>query len=225
MVEKHSIRGAIFDLDGTLFDSMAVWDDYGETYLRTVGKTAKPGIREDMAELSMRQSAEYLRAEYGLTDSVETIQADMNRLVSQFYREVAPLKPGAAEFLHALRAKGIRICIATATDRAPVEAALRRCGIFDCLDRIFTCTEVGAGKQQPTIYRAAMQFLGTERTDTVIFEDALYAIRTAKNDGFLTVALYDDHEPRQAEIHALADCCLTDFTEAERFWDQFAPIV
>jgi HAD superfamily hydrolase (TIGR01509 family) len=215
------IRGAIFDLDGTLLDSMVVWDDYGEVYLNAHGLRAKPGIREDMADLSMQQSAEYLQREYGITDSAEQIRAEINRLVAHFYREQAPLKPGVADFLHTLRERGVRMCIATATDREPVEAALARCGIADCFDFVLTCTDVGAGKNEPIIYREALRRLGTDLADTVVFEDALYAIRTAKSDGFQTVSLYDAHEKKQEELRAFADCSLETFARADALWERF----
>ena len=111
------------------------------------------------------------------------------------------------------------MCIATATERSLVEAALARCGVLDYFSEIFTCSSVSAGKDEPAIYREALKFLGTDRTNTMVFEDSLYALTTAKKDGFYTTAVYDSHEENQAEIQRLANCRIHDYGEPEEFID------
>ena len=110
------------------------------------------------------------------------------------------------------------ICIATATDRYLIEAALRRCGIENLFDAIFTCSEVGHGKDEPVIFRRAMEHFGAQRGSTVVFEDAIHAIETAKKDGFTVAAVFDESEKRQDEVRALADCYITSFEQLEQFW-------
>ena len=212
------IKYAVFDFDGTLFDSMFIWEDVSEIYLRSVGKEPGPSVREDVRPLSLYQSACYFKREYDLPFSAEEIVRDINRIVEHFYMyEVLP-KPGAVDFLKRLKNAGIRMCIATASDRHQIEAALRRCAMEHCFEAIFTCSEVGHGKDEPAVFRKAMEHFGAHRRELVIFEDAIHAIQTAKADGFTVAAVFDSSEKRQAEIRDLADCCIADFEHTEGFW-------
>ncbi len=207
------IQGAIFDVDGTLLDSMSIWDTIGADYLRSIGYEPRENLNEVFKNMSLLQAAEYYRHEYGVTQSVEEIMDGVNAMLERFYNHDAPLKPGVEELLERLRRKEIKLCIATATDRYLVEAALERCGVLSYFDAIFTCGEVGHGKDEPVIFEAALRFLGTEKAKTVVFDDALYAIRTAKKAGFPVAAVYDSHEKAQAEIRALADLYLADLAQ------------
>ena len=199
------ISGAIFDVDGTLLDSMSICDTIGADYLRSIGYIPRENLNEIFKNMSLLQAAEYYRNEYGVTLRVEEIMSGVNAMLEQFYQYEAPLKPGAAELLARLRQNRVKLCIATATDRYLVEAALARCGVLSYFGEIFTCNGVGHGKDEPHIFEAALRFLGTERAETVVFDDALYAIRTAKEAGFPIAAVYDTHEKSQTEVRALSD--------------------
>lgn len=211
------IKGAIFDLDGTLLDSMWIWDNIGEVYLRSIGYEPKENLTEAFRAFSLYQAACYYKIEYGVTLSVDEIMNGINSMVERYYENDVALKPGADEFLKRLQNSGVKMCIATATDKYLVEAALRRCQADGYFSEIFTCTSVGHGKDEPDIYRAALKHLGTDKSDTVVFEDSLFALRTAKADGFLTVAVADCHEKNQAALKALADCYITDYSDTEQF--------
>lgn len=110
------------------------------------------------------------------------------------------------------------MCIATATDKHLVEAALKRCGISRYFSEIFTCISVGYGKDEPVIYREAWKYRNTNKSGTVVFEVAVYAVKTAKNDGFITVATFDRHEKCQDEIKALSDYYMTHYLNIKNFW-------
>ena len=202
------IRGAIFDVDGTLLDSMFIWDTIGETYLRSIGYQPKENLNETFKNMSLHQAARYYQTEYGVTLSIDEIMDGVNAMLERYYRFEVPLKPGVAELLERLRQSGVKLCIATATDRHLVEAALDRCGVLSCFGEIFTCNEVGHGKDEPDIFEAALRFLGTEKSETVVFDDSLYAIRTAKETGFPVAAVYDSHEKEQDKVRLLADIYL-----------------
>ena len=212
------LRGAIFDMDGTLLDSMQVWENAGEDYLRALGCAPEEGVGELMKSMSLQQAALYCRERYALPLSVEEIMAGVNGRVERFYRQEARLKPGALDFLRTLSQRGVRMCLATATDLHLVEAALDRCGVRTYFSALFTCTQVGSGKDEPHIYRAALRHLGTGRADTLVFEDALYAARTAKGDGFVTVGVADAYEKNEGELERLSDFFLRDFREVDQFW-------
>ena len=212
------IKCAIFDFDGTLFDSMFIWDSVGEIYLRSLGKEPKPSMREDVRPLSLYQSACYFRKEYALSLSVEEIMAGVNQTIEHFYiHEVLP-KPGVVDFLEQIKEAKIQMCIATASDRYQIESALSRCGVDHYFEAIFTCSEVGHGKDEPVIFQKAMEYFGADRSAAVVFEDALHAVQTAKADGFAVAAVFDNSEKRQSEIRNLSDCYIADFEHTEEFW-------
>ena len=207
------IKGAIFDLDGTLLDSMFIWDTIGEEYLRSLGKEPREDLKETFMTLTLEEAAVYYRENYGVTLSVGEIVDGVNSMVEQTYRTKVTLKPGIPEYLAWLKENGVRMCVATVTDRYLVEETLERLGVRHYFSEIFTCAEVGFGKDKPIIYQKALGHLETEKRDTYVFEDMLFALNTAKTDGFPTVGVYDRHEVHQDELKGLADYYIFDFTD------------
>ena len=212
------IQGVIFDFDGTLFDSMFIWDTAGEVYLRSIGKEPEADLQKTLKPMSLLQSAQYIREKYDIPLSVEEIMDGVNRTVEGFYFYSVEPKPGVIDFLEELHHRNIRMCIATATDRYQVEAALQRCKMRHFFSEIFTCTEVGSGKDRPDIFRKAMDHLQTDRSNTAVVEDAYHAAFTAKQDGFMVVGVYDSHESRQQELSQIADVFLPDYLHLNIFW-------
>lgn len=211
------LKGAIFDFDGTLFDSMFVWEKAGEAYLSSLGIKPKENLQNSLKSMSLTQSAVYIAEKYNLKLDTQEIMDGINKTVENFYFNTVEPKQGVIEFLELLKNMNVKMCIATATDRYQVEAALKRCNMNTFFSEIFTCTEVGFGKDEPIIFQKAMEHLETSKDDTVIFEDAYHAVNTAKANGFLTVAVYDFSEHRQSEIRTLTDCYLEDFTQVDKF--------
>ena len=144
-----------------------------------------------------------------------TLVDGVNKMVAEIYRTKVTLKNGVREFLEVLKSKGVKMCVATVTDRPIVEDVLVRLGIRDFFDEILTCAEVGYNKETPHIYRAALEVLGMSKEETVVFEDALHALMTAKNDGFKVAAVYDKHETKQAQMKENGDYYITDFKTVE----------
>ena len=212
------IQGLIFDFDGTLFDSMFIWDTAGEVYLRSIGKEPETDLQKVLKPMSLLQSAQYIREKYDIPLSVEDIMDVVNRTVEGFYFHTVEPKPGVIDFLKELHRRNIKMCIATATDRYQVEAALQRCKMRHFFSEIFTCTEVGSGKDTPDIFRKAMEHLQTDRSNTAVVEDAYHAAHTAKQDGFMVVGVYDSHESRQQELLQIADVFLPDYLNLNNFW-------
>lgn len=199
------IKGAIFDVDGTLLDSLSVWDNIGMDFLRSIGYEPREDLGEVFRNMSLLQVAEYYRNRYSVTLSDTEIIGGVNAMLENYYRYEAPMKPGAEMLLAKLRRHGVKLCIATASERYLVEAALERCGVLSYFEAIFTCSEVGHGKDEPHIFEESLLFLGTAKEETIVFDDALYAVKTAKQAGFLTAAVFDSHEKSQAELRALSD--------------------
>lgn len=212
------LKGIIFDFDGTLFDSMSVWHNAGEMYLRTVGREPEKGLASLLKDMSLQQAAACLRQRYRLPLSPGEVMAGINRTVEAFYLHTVLPKAGAAALLNALHRQKIPMCIATATDRYLVEAALERCGMRHFFPEILTSSMVGCGKDQPHIYRMAAQQLGGEKSSVLVVEDACYAIATAKRDGFTVVGVHDAYETDTATVKALADIYLPDYSQLTDFW-------
>lgn len=212
------IQGAIFDLDGTLLDSMQIWDTIAGDYLSSLGCEIKRDINDQVKNMSLHQAACFMKEECRLDLSVREITEGVNALVEKSYRDAVQLKSGVFDFIQTLSMQNVKMCIATATDRYQVEMALRRCGVLSFFSEIFTCTEVGHGKDSPVIFREALHYLGTPKDKTVVFEDALFALKTAKNDDFITAAVYDAYEPMQDQVQSLANISIMDYFHTDEFW-------
>lgn len=204
------IEGAIFDLDGTLIDSMPWWEDLGEAYLRRRGKTPAPDVRRHFKRLTMEEAAHYMQETYGLKESIEEICEGVMSGIVNAYREEIPLKPGAAELLRALHDAGVRMCIATATEPYCAYPALERLGIRDYFQDILICSELHTSKTQPFIFQHVLELLGTAKERTLVFEDALHAIEGAHAAGLPVLAVEENGSAADREaIIAEADiyCC------------------
>ena len=213
------IKGVIFDLDGVLLNSMPIWENLGELYLRSLGVEAEKDLGEILFTMSLEEGADYLISQYGLNKTPEEIVEGLNREVRDFYAERVPLKEGVREFLYEFNEKKIPMVIATSGDRKNTEAALRRLKVLNYFQGIFTCSEIGSGKNQPDIYLAAALQMDTDPAETWVFEDAYHAIRTAKSVGFKTVAVYDKANDKDlAQIWNTADIYLPEFTDFNIFW-------
>ena len=212
-----NFQGAIFDMDGTFLDSMPKWYTIGADFLRAQGREPAADFQQIILPMTLSQSAEHMIKTYNLSgmDILDVVEA-INTMLAEYYRTEAPLKEHAPEFLFYLKEQGIKMCVATATDRPLVEAALQRLGILDLFEFIITVREAGASKHQPDIFIQALERLGIPKDQTLIFEDALHAIRTATAAGFRVIGLYDAaSEHHQAEIKTLCERYLTNFSEWE----------
>jgi len=192
------LKAAIFDLDGTLLDTMEIWNELGARYLVSLGITPKEGLCEVLYPMTLEESCAYLKRHCIPDFSEENIYRGIMRLLGRFYREEAPLKKGADRLLGTLSRLGIPMAAATSGDRELAEAALKRLGILGCFRAVLTCSELETSKHEPKIYHAAAELLGTLPHETAVFEDALYAAETAAEAGFFTFGVYD----RSAEADA-----------------------
>lgn len=208
-----NIKSAIFDMDGTLTDSMHVWRNLGNLYLESKGIVPEPELQEKVLTLTMMEAAEYMKQRYGLQGEPEQIVKEVYQLIEGFYRTEVQEKPGVRRILEELQQEGIPMCVASATDTYLVEYALAHTGLHSYFQKIYCCREVGEGKTTDKIYQVARESLGTSVEETWIFEDALYAARTAKRSGFPLVAIFDTTEEGQEELREIADIYLESYEQ------------
>ncbi|MBQ4110552.1 MAG: thiamine phosphate synthase [Clostridia bacterium] len=219
MAAKTQIEGAIFDVDGTLLDSMDIWETVAIDYVKSKGKIPEKNLREVVRPMSLYQSSCYVKEHYEIEDSIEKIMDDINKIVEDFYFHEATAKNGVKEFLTKLKNKGVKMCVATATDKYLVEAALERNGILHFFEKIFTCTEAGSGKDEPHIFNLAREFLGTKLKNTYVFEDALYAAKTAVKAGFRLCGIYDKSEKETEKLEKISDIYLKSYNGDGGYFD------
>ena len=198
------IKYAIFDLDGTLLDSSEMWRELGVRYLEMMDVVPEKGLAAKLSEMSLPESAVYLREAYGLPYSAEEIVRQFARMTERFYKEEVSLKDGAPRLLAELHTRCVRMSIATAGDAALGMAALTRLGVAEHFSGAVSCTEYGA-KTSPEVFLAAADLLRAVPEETVVFEDSLHAVRSAKKAGFRTAAVYDVSENCQIELEKTAD--------------------
>ena len=198
---------AIFDMDGTLVASMDCWKGLSLEYLRSHGiNEVEPEIIEKIKPMTISQSAQLFIEHYHLPGSAESVAGQMNRMMELHYRQDIPMKPGITELLEQLQAEGVEMCVASATAKPLMEACLGRLGVLDKFRFLLSCEEVGFGKDRPDIYLEAARRLGASPEDSAVYEDAVYAARTAKAAGFCLVAVYDpSSHDRWEELSAMAD--------------------
>lgn len=192
MSDMQKIQAVIFDVDGVLFDSMWMWDELDEKYLRSLGLEMREETTKAVSKMSFEEAADYLRVEYRLDLTVEEIVGQIQDMVRNFYYQEVTLKAGVRRMLENLTRRGIPAVIASASDLDMLEHALTRCQIRPMIKKVFTCSEVGAGKTRPDVFLAAAEYLGVQPEHCLIVEDSLHAIETAIQAGFVTAGVYDE---------------------------------
>ena len=203
---------AVFDLDGTLIDSMPVWKNSARTFLRTLGIEAEANLNDVLFNLSLIHGAEYIQKTYTPNLEIQQILDGVEDVVVGAYEKTIPLRNGALEFLQELKARGVRCSIATSNDMPLVKLALERLKVAQFFESIFTCTDLKTSKDEPRVYLEAMQSIGGTIENTIVFEDALLPIKTATKAGFAVAAMQDSFSIDDwPQICNLATYTFTDF--------------
>ena len=208
------ITGAIFDLDGTLVDSMPMWHNFAGFYLDKYGMKPDDYLLQNAKDMSFEERAEYINAHYAIGKTPEEILSDMWDTAGDAYANTIPIKHDVKPFLFALRCKGVRMCIATASPGEWAKAVLKRLNIDHYFSVILSCYDLKTSKSEPVIYDRAFDILGTDRETTYIFEDSVNCIRTAKAAGYRVVGVKDEMSlPDEDEIKRLSDIYIKDFDD------------
>ena len=207
-------KAAIFDMDGTLVDSLSFWDyfwaDMGEKYRGDRG--FRPSAEDDryVRTTTIRELGEFLYEKYGFGESAEEVISGGEEYMRSFYIEKVSAKEGVVPFLSELCKQGTKMCIASASPPALIRVALESTGLSGFFERIISCSDVGAGKNKPDVFFAAAEHLGEKAEDTWVLEDSLTALQTAKTAGFKTVGIYDKYNYGHDDMKRLSDEYIAD---------------
>ncbi len=212
--DAYVCRGAIFDLDGTLADSMGVWEEIDRAFLQKRGICLSPEYTEKVKTMGFADAARYTAEHFGLPESPERIIEEWNRMALWEYGENIPLKPGAKAYLKRLKGMGVPIALATASAPPLYEALLKNHGVYDCFDAFVSPMDGVRDKRYPDIYLLAARRLGVAPEECVVFEDILAGVRGAKAAGMRVCGVCDPYSAAERPlIAALTDCYIESFEE------------
>ncbi|MBE6049206.1 MAG: HAD family phosphatase [Clostridium sp.] len=210
----NNIKAAIFDLDGTLIDSMWVWKQIDIDFLASKGHTVPKDLKEKISHLSFNEVAVYFKTAFNLDDSIEDILDMWNKMAINHYSNNVTLKPGVLEFLKFLKKNNIKIGLATSNNNLLLECALKSNDIYDYFDVITTTGETGKSKREPDVYLLCAQKLQVKPENCVVFEDILDAVKGAKLANMKVIAVNDESsEEDKNELINIADKYIYNFKE------------
>ena len=213
-MDIRNFKGAIFDLDGTLLDSMTVWHDVDVAFFKKRGMPLPKDYQERIKSMPFEQIAQYTKEQYGFSDSVEAIMQEWTDLSFEAYKRHILLKDGAFDLLMKFKEQGIKLAFATANRADLSEVCLRANGVDGLFDAHAYLSEVSVSKSEPDIYHLACKRLGLKPSECVVFEDMLPAILGAQKGGYATCAVFDESSRHQFEqMKAAADYAIQSFTE------------
>lgn len=213
-MDIKKFKGAIFDLDGTLLDSMWVWSYIDETFLKKRGIDVPMDYVEKIAHMALYEGATYTIERFGLDEKEEDLICEWNSMAEEAYAEKIDLKPGADRVLENLKKSGMKLSVATSSNELLYEPALKRNGIYDLFDAFTTSDEVGRGKDSADIYLKAAEKIGADPCECIVFEDIYMGIKCAKEAGFYTVAISEEYTKFEREkIIATADLYIDSWDE------------
>lgn len=209
------IRGIIFDADGTLLDSSAVFTQLDENWLFLRSLEKPPLCDETLKTMSMPEGAAWLAETCAPYLTQAQVMDELTCLLKDSYEWKVREKPGAGRLLETCRLLGLRCCICTATRKSLIESCLKRLGLLEYFEFILTCEEAGCSKHDSALYEAALKKLDLKKEEVLVFEDALHAVKTAAGAGFRTVVIedleYDDFlaasQIAEASFHSPLEAC------------------
>lgn len=210
------VRGAVFDCDGTLLDTMGVWYSLEDELAARAGHILTPVEKDALRSYTLPETARFFHETLGLGASCEEVVGIVEELAVGFYATQAHPRPGVLAFLKRLRAAGVRCAIASSSPHSMLDPGAAATGLTPYLDAIVSTDDVGVSKREPAAYDRARELLGTPKEATWVFEDAAYAVRTAKAAGYHVVATWDcDESGTFEELAALADVAVRDWHELD----------
>lgn len=188
-----NIKAVIFDIDGTLADSLGVWTESDRIFLGRRGIEYDSEVSLALKSMHFMSAAEYLKELYSLPESAESVAAEITDIVREKYFFEVKLMPYAKELINSFSERGIKMCAATSNSRELAEGVLRHNGILDSLEFIVTSDEAGSSKEDPGIFFMCAEKLGVLPCETAVIEDSPHAAKTAFENGFYTIGVNSGH--------------------------------
>ena len=209
-----NIKACIFDLDGTLVDSMWMWPEIDKEYLGRFGIEYDDNLKNEIDGISFHETAVYFKNKFGISDSIEKICKDWEDMAYDKYKYEVKEKRGCQKFLEQLKSKGIKMGIATSNNRSMVDVVLESLGMKNFFEVITTSDEVKKGKPAPDVYLTTAKLLNVEPKHCLVFEDVVAGIISGKSAGMKVCAIEDDFtkEVRQKKKE-LSDYYIVDYSE------------
>lgn len=210
------VQGVIFDCDGTLMDTMGLWMSIERELGARVGHVFSKEEEDTLRAFTIGEIAQYMHGELGVLESPQAVVAEIERLACDFYATKSQLKPGAMEFLQALREHGIPCAIASSSPHSLLDPGVAHTGIAGLLCAVVSTDDVGVSKREPVVYDRARQILGSDLEATWVFEDGAYTFAATVPAGYATVGVYDTDEAGTYEdLSRLADVAIRDYRELD----------
>lgn len=207
-------EAVIFDLDGTLVDSMWIWKQIDIEYLNEHGLDLPETLQHEIEGMSFTETAQYFKKTFALEEEVEAIKADWNKRAYDFYAYRIPLKEGAKTFLEKLKTQGLKLGLGTSNSRELAETVLNSCGVLDYFDSIRTSCEVEKGKPSPDIFLKVAEDLDIEPNKCLVFEDTLAGVMAAQGAGMDVISVYDESsDDKQDAIKMIAEKTILNYLE------------
>lgn len=213
MNDVFAKKAYIFDLDGTLADSMHVWDTIARDWLLAHGFFPGDDLEEIIADMTLQQSAEYIIAKLSLSATPQELIDDWMNMVYTEYAQTISLKQGVYAFLESCCNKGILMAIATSCFPKACEELLKRTGIRTFFQTIVYSDEVGKNKTHPDIYLLAAKRLGILPQQCVVFEDTYFTLQGVRKAGMQIVAVYDSTCSDWERFSRESDGCILEFNK------------
>ncbi len=183
----------IFDMDGTIIDSMPAWKNLWNEYLISKGIQPPENLAETILNMTLIESSQYFIDKFGIKSTTDEVRSEFYKIMEKkYYRGFSP-KPGVVDYIKELHSNNVSTCVVTATAERLANACLTQNGMIDLFDFVISCEKVGKNKQFPDAYNLAAEYFGSEPSGTVIFEDAPYAATTAVNAGYYTIGVFDEY--------------------------------
>lgn len=210
----NQAKGFIFDLDGTLLDSMDLWHEVDRKYLANYGIEYIPKYSDDIKGLTFDETAQYFIEQFNIPLDPETIKAQWNEMVEEKYKHHVLFKKGVPAFLELLKKHNIKMCVATSCNKRHATMALKRLGLLSYFEFIRTSDEAGKNKEYPDLFEQCASLLSLKKEECVVMEDLYNALKVAKAAGFLTMCVYEEHHKHEIEkIKEIVNCYIYSFEE------------
>ena len=211
-IDLNDFEAVIFDLDGSLVDSMWMWKAIDIEYLKGFGIEAPKDLQKEIGGRSFVETAIYFKERFSLPDTIEKIGDDWNRMAFDKYTHEVPLKDGAFDFLSLCEEKGIKLGIASSNSTELIEQVLSSHDIREKFQSIKSGTEVHKGKPAPDIYLLVAKELGVDPKKCLVFEDLVDGIKAARNAGMTVIAVGDDYSRHSDDLKKeLSDLYIEDY--------------